>query len=65
MDIVITGSLGHISKALTQQLVQEGHSVTVISSKAERISEIETLGAKAAICTIPIRFLPYHIIPMH
>jgi len=49
MKIVLTGSLGHISKPLTQILVQKGHSVTVISSKAERQKEIEALGAKVAI----------------
>lgn len=49
MDIIITGSLGNISKPLTQALVQKGHSVTVISSKAERQSAIEAMGAKAAI----------------
>ncbi|MEQ9437446.1 MAG: NAD(P)H-binding protein [Cyclobacteriaceae bacterium] len=49
MKIVVTGSLGHISKPLTQELVKNGHSVTVISSKAERTKDIETLGAKAAI----------------
>ena len=52
MEIVITGSLGHISKPLTQELVQKGHSVTVISSKAERQKDIEALGAKAAIGTM-------------
>ena len=52
MNIVLTGSLGHISKPLAQELVQKGHSVTVISSKAERQTEIETLGAKAAIGTM-------------
>ena len=52
MNIVLTGSLGHISKPLTQILVQKGHSVTVISSKAERQQEIEALGAKAAIGTM-------------
>jgi uncharacterized protein YbjT (DUF2867 family) len=52
MKIVVTGSLGHISKPLTQILVQKGHSVTVISSKAERQQEIEALGAKAAIGTL-------------
>ncbi len=36
MNIVLTGSLGNISKPLAQELVQKGHSVTVISSKAER-----------------------------
>jgi nucleoside-diphosphate-sugar epimerase len=49
MKIVLTGSLGRIGKPLTQSLVKNGHSVTVISSKAERQKEIETLGAKAAI----------------
>lgn len=49
MKIVVTGSLGHISKPLTQELVQKGHAVTVISSKAERQADIEALGAKAAI----------------
>jgi uncharacterized protein YbjT (DUF2867 family) len=52
MKIVVTGSLGHISKPLTQSLVQSGHSVTVISSKADRQKEIEALGAKAAIGTM-------------
>ncbi len=35
MKITITGSLGHISKPLTQELVQKGHSITVISSNTE------------------------------
>jgi len=52
MNIVITGSLGNIGRPLTQELVQKGHSVTVISSKTERQSAIEALGAKAAIGTI-------------
>lgn len=49
MNIVVTGSLGHISKPLTQILIQKGHSVTVVSSRAERQKDIEALGAKAAI----------------
>ena len=49
MNIVLTGSIGNIGKPLTQQLVQKGHLVTVISSNAERQSAIEALGAKAAI----------------
>ena len=52
MKIVITGSLGNISKPLTIELVKKGHHVTVISSKAERQKDIETLGAKAAIGTM-------------
>lgn len=49
MRIVITGSLGNISKPLTEQLLKKGHTVTVISSNAERKKDIESLGAKAAI----------------
>ena len=49
MKIVLTGSLGRIGKPLTQNLVKNGHSVIVISSKPERQEEIEMLGAKAAI----------------
>lgn len=49
MKIIITGSLGHISKPLTEELVQKGHAITVISSKAEKQKDIEALGATAAI----------------
>ena len=49
MKIVLTGSLGHISKPLAVDLIAKGHSVTVISSKTERQTEIESIGAKAAI----------------
>ena len=49
MNIVLTGSLGNISKPLVTELIAKGHSVTVISSSADRQKEIETLGAKAAI----------------
>ena len=33
MKIIVTGSLGNISKPLTVGLIQKGHKVTVISSK--------------------------------
>lgn len=52
MKIVITGSLGHISKPSTKQLVQQSHDVVVISSQAARQSEIEKMGASAAIGSI-------------
>jgi nucleoside-diphosphate-sugar epimerase len=45
MNIIITGSLGNISKPLTKELVQKGHQVTIISSKPERQKDIETLEA--------------------
>ncbi|PZR35760.1 MAG: NAD-dependent dehydratase [Azospira oryzae] len=49
MNIVLTGSLGNIGRPLTQELVQKGHAVTVISSNPKRQEDIEALGAKAAI----------------
>ena len=49
MKIIITGSLGNISKPLAIELVQKGHEVTVVSSQIERQLAIETIGAKAAI----------------
>jgi uncharacterized protein YbjT (DUF2867 family) len=52
MKYIITGSLGNISKPLTQILVKGGHEVTVVSSKDSRKAEIEALGAKAAIGAI-------------
>jgi uncharacterized protein YbjT (DUF2867 family) len=52
MKIIVTGSLGYVSKPLAQQLIEKGHSVTIISSKAEKQKDIEAMGAKAAIGTI-------------
>jgi uncharacterized protein YbjT (DUF2867 family) len=52
MKITVTGSLGHISKPLTKHLLKSGHTVTVVSSKSEKTTEIEALGAKAAIGSI-------------
>lgn len=49
MKIIVTGSLGNISKPLTEILVQKRHAVTVISSNNEKKTAIETLGATAAI----------------
>ena len=52
MKYIITGSIGHISKPLSEKLVNEGHSVTIISSKADKRAHIEALGATAAIGSI-------------
>lgn len=49
MKIIVTGSLGHISKPLASALIHKGHTVTVISSNPEKQSDIEALGASAAI----------------
>jgi uncharacterized protein YbjT (DUF2867 family) len=52
MKIVITGSLGNISKPLSQTLIVQGHEIIIISSKADKQQEIEVLGAKAAIGSV-------------
>ncbi len=49
MKVIVTGSLGNISKPLTKELVAKGHTVTVISSKPEKQTDIEALGATAVI----------------
>ncbi|NMH28336.1 NAD(P)H-binding protein [Flavobacterium silvaticum] len=49
MKIIVTGALGNISLPLTKNLVANGHDVIVVSRTPERKSEIENLGAKAAI----------------
>jgi uncharacterized protein YbjT (DUF2867 family) len=52
MKLIITGSLGHISKPLAVGLVKKGYSVTVISSNADKQKDIEAIGATAAIGSI-------------
>ncbi|MDF2552812.1 MAG: NAD-dependent dehydratase [Chryseobacterium sp.] len=49
MKIIITGSLGNVAKPLAEQLIAESHDITIISSNESKRSEIESLGAKAAI----------------
>jgi uncharacterized protein YbjT (DUF2867 family) len=52
MKIIITGSLGNISRPLATQLIAEGQDVTVISSNPEKSAEITQLGAHAAIGSV-------------
>lgn len=52
MKIIVTGSLGHISQPLTQELVAQGHAVTVITSKADRQAAVTALGATAAVGSV-------------
>ncbi len=49
MKITITGSLGNIGKPLTEELVHNGHQVTVITSSEEKKGDIELIGATAAV----------------
>ena len=58
MKIIITGSLGNVAKPLAQQLIAENHDITVISSNESKKSEIESMGAKAAIGSVKdLKFL--------
>jgi uncharacterized protein YbjT (DUF2867 family) len=52
MKIIITGSLGNISKPLTEMLIEKGHSVTVISRDAGKQAAIKEMGAKVAIGSV-------------
>jgi uncharacterized protein YbjT (DUF2867 family) len=52
MKIIITGSLGNISKPLTQKLVAGGHTVVVVSSDPGKQISIEAIGAIPAIGSI-------------
>lgn len=59
MKIVLTGSLGNISKPLTEILVKEGHQVTLISTDPNKQAQIQEMGAQPAIGSI--RDLPFLI----
>jgi uncharacterized protein YbjT (DUF2867 family) len=52
MKYAITGSAGHISKPITIELVKAGHELTVITSSKDRVKQIESLGAKAAVGSV-------------
>lgn len=52
MKIIVTGSLGNISRHLAQELIAKGHEVTIISSNIDKITAIEAIGAKAAIGSV-------------
>lgn len=52
MNYVITGSIGHTGKPITEGLIKAGHTVTVITSKPDNAAAIEALGAKAAVGSV-------------
>lgn len=58
MKIIVTGSLGNISKPLATTLVARGHQVTVVSSDQQKQAAIKALGAIPAIGSLSdVRFL--------
>lgn len=52
MKIVLTGSLGNISKPLAEILVKAGHQVTLISTNPDKQGQIQAIGAQPAIGSI-------------
>ena len=59
MKIIITGSLGHISKPLAKELVQKGHTVTVISSNPDKQKDIEAAISEELTTTVKGRKVRY------
>lgn len=51
MKIVLTGSLGHIGRPLVPMLAED-HEVIVVTSNSERVPEIESLHAVAAVGSV-------------
>jgi uncharacterized protein YbjT (DUF2867 family) len=49
---IITGSIGHISKPVAQELVKAGKEVTIITSNPEKVQAIEAIGAKALVGSV-------------
>jgi nucleoside-diphosphate-sugar epimerase len=52
MKVTVTGSLGNISRILTEKLVSAGHEVKVVTSNVERTKEIEKLHAIPLVGTV-------------
>lgn len=52
MNYVITGAAGHISYALTQNLLKAGHTVTVAGRQEKNLQPLVDKGAKAAVGSV-------------
>jgi uncharacterized protein YbjT (DUF2867 family) len=52
MNYVITGAAGHISQAIVPQLLEAGHTVTVIGRNESNLQALIRKGAKAAIGSV-------------
>jgi uncharacterized protein YbjT (DUF2867 family) len=49
MKFVVTGAAGHVSKPLTELLLEKGHDVTVVGRSRKNLEGLVKLGAKTAI----------------
>ncbi|MGN8067783.1 SDR family oxidoreductase [Mucilaginibacter sp. 22184] len=52
MKIIVTGSLGNISKPLSAQLIAQGHSVAIVTTDPGKKEAIHRLGAIAAVGSV-------------
>jgi uncharacterized protein YbjT (DUF2867 family) len=51
-NYVITGSLGHISKPIAEELVKQGHHVSIVTSNPAKEAGIKALGAHALVGSV-------------
>jgi uncharacterized protein YbjT (DUF2867 family) len=49
MKFVVTGAAGHVSKPLTELLLEKGHDVIVVGRNRKTLEDLVRLGAKSAI----------------
>jgi len=49
MKFIVTGAAGHVSKPLTELLLEKGHDVTVVGRNHKNLESLIKLGAKAAV----------------
>src|SRR5260370_8137367 len=49
MKFVVTGAAGHVSKPLTEHLLEKGHNVTVVGRSPKNLEGLVRLGAETAI----------------
>lgn len=49
MKIVLTGGAGHITRPAAEQLLQDGHDVTVIGRSAQNLAALQAKGATPAV----------------
>ncbi|MEJ1976457.1 MAG: NAD(P)H-binding protein [Acetobacteraceae bacterium] len=49
MNFVVTGAAGHVSRPLTELLLQKGHHVTVVGRNPDNLAALKALGAAIAV----------------
>jgi nucleoside-diphosphate-sugar epimerase len=52
MRIFLAGGTGVVGRPLVPRLVKDGHRVTAITRKPERVSQLEAHGAEALVCDV-------------